>query len=302
MAELLMTTLLIDTPGALITGDGQLEYNSYVLGDDVNTFMESITGWDDLPPVDSANTLRPASHGAWVGRKLMGQRVITWTGRFAPMREFWIDEIKRLKEAFTPPQGTEELTIVVRTRSDTLMAFGTVSGRQIPGDYSYGFYGARLSLQFECSDPRLYSLGESIEFITLPPEVTDGLEYPLEYPLEYGVEVEPNSRIVNNQGSAPTPVILNFIGPVTNPVLINQTTNERLGFEIILAADDTLTIDTRKGTVLLNGTADRLYTRTLLSSPILGFDLIPGVNDLQIIADDWEDGSGVEVIYRDATF
>ena len=61
-------------------------------------------------------------------------------------------------------------------------------------------------------------------------------------------------------------------------------------------------MDTRLGTVLLNGTADRLYTRTIDSSPILGFELLPGVNDMQAIAEDWETGAGIEIIYRDATF
>lgn len=303
MSDLLFeSTLLIDSPGSLITGDGQLEYNDYLLGDDDITFMQSITGWEDLPNVDSANTLRPSSHGAWVGRKYLGQRIITWTGVFAAEKEVWADEIVRLKTAFTPPEGTEELTIVVRTRGTDLMAFGTVSARQIPMDYSYGYYGARLSVQFECSDPRLYSLGENSVFISMPSSATDGLDYPLVYPLDYGTEVAPNSLIVVNAGAAPTPMIMNFVGPVTNPSLINDTSGKQLGFEIVLTADDVLTVDTRKGTVLLNGTADRLYTRTPLSSPILGFDLLSGSNELQVIAEDWDDGAGVEIVYRDATF
>jgi hypothetical protein len=303
MPELLsMSMILLSTPGYLITGDGQLEYNDYLLGDDEVTFMTSLTGWEDLPSVDSSNTLRPASHGAWVGKKLLGQRILTWNGVFAATPENWETEIKRLRAAFTPPGGTEELTIVVRTRNETRMVFGTVSARQIPVDYSYSYYGARLSLQFECSDPRRYSLGEESVFLELPTDVEDGLEYPLVYPLDYGVEVVSNSAIVLNDGDAPTPPQLTFVGPVTNPRLINQTTGEQLGFEIVLTADDMLTVNTRLGTVLLNGVADRLYTRTVSSSPILGFDLVAGENELQILADEWEAGSGVEIVYRNATF
>lgn len=302
MSELTMSTILLSTPGYLITGDGQLEYNDYLLGDDEVTFMQSLTGWEDLPSVDSSNTLRPASHGAWVGKKLLGQRILTWTGVFAATPETWEDEIKRLRAAFTPPSGTEELTIVVRTRGETRMVFGTVSARQIPVDYSYSYYGARLTLQFECSDPRRYSLGEEVQFIELPLEAEDGLDYPLVYPLDYGAESVSNSAIVLNDGDAPTPVTFTFTGPVTNPRLINQTTGEQLGFEIILTADDTLTVNTRLGTVLLNGVSDRLYTRTINSSPILGFDLIAGENEMQIIADDWDSGAGVEIVYRNATF
>lgn len=304
MPELLeMTTLLLESPGSLITGDGQLEYNNYLLGDNVTTFMESIAGWEDLPPVDSSNTLRPASHGAWVGKKLVGQRMITWTGRISTEnRSEYQNAMKLLRDTFIPAVGTEELSIVIRTRDETLMAFGTVTQRQIPMDYAYSYYGAKVTIQFECSDPRKYSLGEETVFISMPSLASDGLDYPLVYPLDYGAAVLPNSLIIDNSGNAPTPVIMNFVGPVTNPTLINQTTSERLSFGIVLAAEDTLTVNTRLGTVLLNGVADRIYTRTLTSSPILGFDLQSGTNEMQIIAEDWEDGAGVEVIYREASF
>lgn len=302
MTDLMMSMLLISSPGYLITGDGQLEFNDYLLGDDVTTFMESITGWEDLPDIDSSNTLRPSSHGAWVGKKLLGQRILNWVGRFAAEPEFWQDEIQRLRTAFAPALGTEELTIVVRTRTETKMVYGTVVKRQIPVDYEYSYYGARLSIQFECSDPRRYSLGENSVFISMPDLVTDGLDYPLVYPLDYGMEATPSQLIVTNNGDAPTPVTLNFTGPVTNPVLVNQTTGQRLGFDIVLTGDEVLTVNTRLGTVLLDGTADRLYTRTLDSSPILGFQLLPGENDMQAIATEWEAGAGIEIIYRDATF
>lgn len=304
MPELLeMSMLLVSSPGSLITGDGQLEYNDYVLGDDVITFMEKIDGWESLPGVDSSNTVRPSSHGAWVGKKLVNQRIITWTGRISTAeREDYENAVKLIRDSFIPASGTEELTIVVRTRNEMRMAFGSVIQREIPMDYSYSYYGAKLTVQFECSDPRLYSLGETTVFISAPALVSDGLEYPLVYPLDYGVEPAPSSLIINNLGNAPTPVIMHFSGPVTNPTLINQTTGERLGFEITLTSDEVLTVNTRLGTVLLDETADRLYTRTLTSSPILGFDLLPGENEMQMIAEDWEEGAGVEIIYRDASF
>ena len=297
-----MSMLLISSPGSLITGDGQLEFNDYVLGDDETTFMQQIDGWEDLPAIDSSNTLRPSSHGAWVGKKLLGQRIITWTGTFAADPDSWQSEIERLRTAFAPALGTEELTITVRTRTETKMVFGTVVKRSMPVDYAYSYYGARLSIQFECSDPRRYSLGENSVFISMPDEVTDGLEYPLVYPLEYGVEATPSQLIVVNAGDAPTPMILNYVGPVTNPVLVNSTTGQRLGFNITLTADEVLTVNTRLGTVLLDGVADRLYTRMIDSSPILGFELLPGDNDMQAIAEDWDVGAGIEIIYRDATF
>src|ERR1044071_6420966 len=279
--------------GDLITADGQLEYNGYVLGDDVTTFMTSLTGWEDLPPIDSSNTLRPASHGAWVGKKLAGQRILTWSGRFAPEEtNEWSTTLSELKQVFTIPPGTTEYAIAVRTRSDTKIAFGAVTQRAIPMDYAYSYFGANLTIQFECSDPRLYSLSEITVFISMPTDTEDGLDYPLVYPLDYGADEFVSDLNIINEGNAPTPMTLVYNGPAINPTLVNSTTNQQLGFDISLTETDTLTVNTRTGTVLLNGTADRLYTRKLTSSPILGFELQPGLNELHAYADEWESGAG----------
>lgn len=288
--------------GELITGDGQLEYNGYVLGDDVTTFMVSLTGWEDLPPIDSSNTLKPSSYGAWSGQKLPGQRILTWTGRFSTEENGdWIDSLDALQRAFTIPMGTEELTIVVRTRSSTKLVFGAVVQRAIPMDYTYSYYGASVTLQFECSDPRKYSLEETSVFIATPTDTADGLDYPLVYPLDYGVEDLASDLTLINAGSVPTPVVLEFLGPADSPTLVNTTTGQQLGFDINLVDGDVLTVDTRVGTVLLNGSADRLYTRTLTSSPILGFYLVPGENEMHMFAETWDTGSGVNITYRDAS-
>lgn len=288
--------------GELITGDGQLEYNGYVLGDDVTTFMTSLTGWEDLPNIDSSNTLKPSSYGAWPGVKLPGQRILTWTGRFAPENpDEWVDLLTTLQTAFTVPLDTEELTIAVRTRNDVKIVFGAVTQRAIPMDYTYSYYGANVTIQFECSDPRKYSLGETSVFISMPADTDDGLDYPLVYPLDYGVEDLSSDLIINNLGSAPSPPIIEFVGPADHPTLVNTTTGQELSFDIVLTMSDTLTVNTRTGTVLLNGTADRLYTRTLTSSPIMGFVLVPGQNEMHVFAETWDSGSGVNLTYRDAS-
>lgn len=297
-----MEALLISAAGGLITADGQLEYKGYLLGDDETTFMTQITGWDDLPGVDSGNALRANAHGGWAGKKLAGQRIITWEGRFSPaLPGLWAEKLKELRSALTLPRGTEEEPIVIRSHDETKLVFGAVVQRAIPMDRSYGYYGAKLSVQFECSDPRKYSLGENVWNLELPPQIDVGLTYPLTYPLDYGVEVTSSIGSLFNDGDVTTPVELVFNGPVVNPALISMTSNTRLEFQITLDADETLVVNTRTGTVMLNGVADRLYTRTPTSAPLLSFGLEPGWNDLMLTAADWEDGGAVTITWRDAT-
>lgn len=287
--------------GELIYADGQMQFRDYLLGDNEVTFLDAINGWDDLPSLDSGNTLKPASHGAWVGRKIAGERIITWEGRFAADPSAWVSEIKKLRAAFSAPLGTEEYEIVIQMHGDKALAFGTVSGRLIPGDRAYGYYGASLSLQLECSDPRRYSLSENVWQLSLATTAIDGLHYPLSYPLNYGAAATPSAGTLVNDGDVMTPVTLVFSGPITNPALVNSTLGARLEFDITLLAGDTLTVDTRTGTVLLNDTADRLYTRTVNSSPIFSFGLLPGNNDIQLMANSSASPAGVVITWRDAT-
>lgn len=284
----------------LIFADGQVEYNGYLLGDDENTFMVSIQGWDDIPGVDSANSLRPSAHGGWSGNKYASQRIITWEGRFAPLPATWVDELRAMRSALSLPGGATELPIYVRTRTETLVAFGALVGRALPGDYDYSNYGAKLTLQFECADPRRYSVTEHESIVGLVVPSETGLVYPLVYPLDYGDPLVPSTALLNNDGNVNTPVRVVIRGPIENPSVVNQTTGRRLDFDITITEDDTLTIDTQKGSVLLNDAADRIYTRSLSSSPILSFNLEAGDNSMRILADTWSVGASVSFYWRDA--
>jgi hypothetical protein len=288
--------------GELITGDGQVQFDDYLLGDDLVTYMDALNGWEGLPGIDSGNTPRPNYHGSWPGYKFAQERIITWEGRFAASPSAWVTELKKLRQSLAIPLGSEEYEIAVRLRGETLLAFGTVSARAMPGDYSYGYYGARLTIQFECSDPRRYSLDENIQNLILPTVSSNGLDYPLDYPLDYGAdEASSGSATIQNDGDVTTPVKLIFTGPMTNPKIVNVTTGVSLEFIITLGDGETLEVDTRIGTVLLNGIADRLYTRTVNSSPILSFGLVPGSNTVTLQASAWDDPAGVTIIWRDAT-
>lgn len=288
--------------GDSITKDGQLEFRGYLLGDNEKTFMDEITGWDDLPGVDSGNTPRSNSHGAWAGKKLANQRIITWSGRFSPPdTSLWEDELRSLRSAFSLPLDTEELPIIIRSIGEKKLSFGAVVQRSIPMNRAYGYYGANVSIQFHCSDPRRYSLGENSWTLELPPVVDNGLIYPLTYPLNYGETVTSSSGTLLNDGDIVTPVILVFNGPVENPALLNLTSGVRLEFNISLGTGETLEVNTRAGTVLLNGIADRLYTRSSTSSPLLSFGLSPGDNEMQITATSWDLPASVDISWRDAT-
>lgn len=287
-------------PGELITADGQLQFRDYLLGDDETTFLVTLNGWEEIPGVDSGNVSRPASHGSWAGNKLSGQRIITWEGRFATSPAAWATRLKTLREAFSLPLGTEEEEIVIRLHDEMLLSYGAVRARSLPADKRFAAYGANLVIQFECSDPRRYSVTENSLILAFPTETESGLEYPISYDLYYG-ESPSTSGDFENDGNVFTPVVIEISGPVTGPEVKNLTLDRILKFDITLAESETLVIDTRSGTVLLNNLADRLYTRSLSSVPLQSFGLTPGINSLNISADSWSAPAEIEIKWRDAT-
>ncbi|RAJ61705.1 hypothetical protein K378_04065 [Streptomyces sp. Amel2xB2] len=56
---------------------GQLRYGELLLGTHTPYRWRKLTGWEELPEVDSGNVPRPAAHGAWAGRLLSQTRTVT---------------------------------------------------------------------------------------------------------------------------------------------------------------------------------------------------------------------------------
>jgi hypothetical protein len=135
------------------------------------------------------------------------------------------------------------------------------------------------------------------------PSVTaDGLDYPLVYPLDYGATVTTGSISFSTSGDAPVPAVYTFTGPCVNPKLTNSTTGAHVAFALTLASGDKLVLDTAAGTAVLNGTADRLYTRTVDSSPMLLLELEPGTNSLYATGSSWSTGATLTIAAANAAY
>ncbi|HSN23129.1 MAG TPA: hypothetical protein VLS45_03025 [Methylomicrobium sp.] len=273
--------------------DGQLTINGFVFGDNINTFLEELTGWDDLPPVDSGNTPRPMYTGSFAGSKFARERIITWSGRAnPPVASDFADLIMRIRAATAI---SDEVEIVIRTIDEELKCRGSVIARSIPNNRLFGASRlANVSFQISCSDPRRYSISSVLLSIGFPEAGGSGLIYPLDYPLDYGTPAATGSGQFNNEGDAALPVIITFNGPCENPQIYNDTTGMFLKFTIILSSSDQLVINTLNGTVELNGT-DRLYTRSISSSPIASMELAPGVNDIRTGAESWSETASATI-------
>lgn len=117
--------------------------------------------------------------------------------------------------------------------------------------YSHGYVSA--GAQFVMADTLQYDDTEESLRVGLVPGNAGGLRSPLIGPLTT-VAGGQRQGLVLVEGDAPAPVRVVIQGPVTNPVV--TSTGWRIALTGTLAYDQSVTIDTRKGTVKRNDGAD----------------------------------------------
>lgn len=106
-------------------------------------------------------------------------------------------------------------------------------------------------------DPRAYDSALSTVVIAYGGAAGPGFAFSFGFNLNFGGATSPAGANVNNLGNRPAPAILTIQGPISNPLIANDTLGQVLNFTIDLTASDTLVIDLANHTVLLNGVTNR---------------------------------------------
>lgn len=272
--------------GDMVTAPGHVQYGDVLLGPGTPYGWQTLTGWEDSPALDSGTVNRSDAHGAFPGRLLAQPRTITVDGLVLRAEPRAVGTVVRHLAASTA-LGDGELPLVVKLDdSPPLLSWARCIRRSVPVSRGYAMgVVTGGALQFEASDPRRYALVEQRVEGNLPrPEA--GLDWNLApgpeglpWPLAFGTPGATGALVVTNEGDAPAHPLIAFRGPVALPSLTSVNTGDRIEYDITLAPDDELVIDTAAGTATLNGTESRLYTGTAQSVPEGTFTLPPGTTN-----------------------
>ncbi|MBC2877435.1 MULTISPECIES: phage distal tail protein [Streptomyces] len=267
------------SPGSLITQDGQVQWAGILFGPgtDYPIADSGLTGWADLPGLDSGDVLRPDQHGAWPGAQWAQSRIVSAPVWLLPGSLDLTAEVVRRFRAATAVDSTERW-LAVRLHGETLACRARVNQRVIPHDRMFVTRGtAKATVQWVCADPRRLTVEERAATTGLP-VAERGLAWGkgLSWPLQWGQAGSSGLITVVNTGDAPASPVVTFRGPLRLPSLTRIDDGTRLEYDIALAPSDTLTVDTSAGTVLLNGSASRIHTATTYSAPEQTFLLAPG--------------------------
>ena len=287
--------------GDLIYEDTQIEWDGLLMGVDTYFGYKSLTGWDDLPATDSADSPRPRNHGDFAGPMYSQGRIITFDTQVWTQKEQFPELRKEFlrRTQITP----DERTLTIRQHGETMFAYARVVNRSWPINRAY-FGGYPVpQVQWKATDPRKYSLVEQSTDLQVP-STSGGLDWTTgggsnwTPGLDWGTQVTGASAIVNS-GLSDTPLRFEFYGPLTGPYYVNAPGNFALGFDLDLAPGETLIADARLGTVTLGG-VDRYYALTLDSDLPEDCVALPGSTPVQFVPGAPGDLGHVTIFWRDA--
>ncbi|MGA4843790.1 phage distal tail protein [Streptomyces sp. G45] len=278
-----------DEPGALIERDGQVQWAELLCGPGTVYWVaaEGLTGWEDLPGLESSDANRPSGHGGWPGTQWAQPRTVTAQVWLAPDPgggpEAALAALRALRSATAVRD--EEQWLAVRLYGETLAVRARVVQRVVPTDRQFLAGGlGKATLQWKAMDPRRYESVVRRAMVGLPRR-EPGLTWPLTWPLTWGTPGSIGEVTVDNAGSAPSHPLITLTGPCATPRLTNHNTGTWLEYALTLSQGDVLEVDTADGTVLFNGTASRRHTATVGSVPEESFTLAPGASRLSFRAE-----------------
>ncbi|WP_370420327.1 hypothetical protein AB8O64_19725 [Streptomyces sp. QH1-20] len=272
--------------GDKVTAPGHVQFgDELLLGPGTPYRWRALTGWEDLPALDSGSVTRSDAHGSFPGQLLAQARTIGLDDVIVRAPQGTIGAAVRALNAATALGGPELPLVVWLDERGPLLVRARVLRRSVPVGKGYAL-GTVLgaAIQWEASDPRRYGLAE-LQVGARLPQPEPGLDWHLapeglSWPLDFGAPGSTGGVTMTNEGDAPTAPTIEFRGPVERPSLTNVSTGDAIEYDITLTPDDVLLVDTGAGTVTLNGHASRLYTATNRSIPEQAFTLAPGVTSL----------------------
>lgn len=157
-------------------------------------------------------------------------------------------------------------------------------------------------IQFIAHDPVLYDPDEHIFSFALPSGGIDELTYDITFPIEFSSNATMETDTIAYNGTYKSYPKLILVGPMTNPIIRNLSTNTKIELTMTINLAQTVTIDLSPGNKsVTDDMNNNLIGNLTTDSDLAGFYLAPspeapsGINSFGVWAN--EISSGVSTIY-----
>ena len=171
---------------------------------------------------------------------------VVWDSASSNRSDMW-DEHQTFIAAMKPysDAGTLRKTLPDGTYYDLSVRIN--SGLTFKADEQIAAATQRYAIQFIAYDPVWNKQPQATHTVTLA-ELSE-LEYPITFPITFGSDIVDDTDTVTTSGTWKAYPVITITGPITAPIISNNTTDEKLDFTgTTVASGDTYTIDLTAGT------------------------------------------------------
>lgn len=260
--------MTIKSPGVITIGG--LTFNE-TDGNGVERAFDTLDGWHDGPSVTVEQTDRIVSHGVFSQPGHRGGRTITQSGWiYAPTRALAVAAVDELT-ALLADGSSDTFTFIDADLGARWVDVQLFATPDIAWDDDPLF--CRYQLQFFASESYRFGSTSTSETPFASTPVGAGMVFPL-YPggfMNYGELGVVGSATVTNGGDADASVTFTVTGPTPTGgfVILDPVTDKRITFLGAVPAGSTLVLDGADGSVVINGTADRLGDTIVEAWPVV---------------------------------
>lgn len=263
----------------------QYSYNGLTFGAGTDIQIVSEQGLRSIPEVRTQDAVIPRNDGTFAGLNFLGGRTAVLTLAVTVTKELpfetVVSNIANAFQSISDPTQQQVLQFMYPGWSAPRQLTGRVTKAGFPTDLNYSFHKiVSLPVEFVFNDPLIY---DSVPYSVTAglPSPTAGLTFNVTFNATFGSSVG-GSLAVTNLGNIATPPVITIQGPMLNP-RIALPTGEYMQLDISLGSTDTVVIDMKAHTIVLNGTASRVNTMRVGSS---WFFLPVGTSSLSLSSQD----------------
>lgn len=253
---------------------GQYQLRDLVMGEGTVYNVRSFDPYDtNIEPTGSGK--RPFGHGSWAASEWATERAVPMTIQIrTSSTAATLQALRVLKAAFRPTEVSGDVELRWRDDTGEYVMFGRPRMSN-PDDRNLSVGITDVSCAFVSLSPFHYSADEIVTGPVTSPTTSGGFGLPVSLPFSIPGRSSANVTTLTNEGTADTPLKLEFHGPSEQPwVLLNRPDGDRvLRLNLTIPADQILFVDTGTRSVLLNGVSSR---RGDASSDGLEWPILPG--------------------------
>lgn len=260
----------------LIGNNRQINLQDPALGYYLQPDIEGLAG---LPSIRTSEGINVGKDGGWTGPQNYDPRFIAIPVMIAHPDVATV-EVRR-RDLITLLGEKRLLLKYVTEGGSTYTSKVVVMDAPVP--IRKNLHTSNIKINLKADDPLLYdfvSTGGGLVATINVRKPAGGFEINFTLPLE--ISGGNDATAVENTGTSSVAPIITLYGPLQEPTIVNQTTNQQMQILANLSENDELVINTALETVTLNGTDVYYY----LADPQDFIEIGPGVNDMYLTSEE----------------